>query len=114
MAVTPEDVRAEAPELASLPDDVIDRAIGKAERRVNRKAWGARADDGVIALACHLLTMRGKGAKAAAGPVASVTVGSVSQTFAVQASADKTNYASTPYGQEFETLQSLVFACRVI
>lgn len=112
MAVTPEDVRAEAPELAELPDDVIERAIGKADRRVNRKAWGARADDGVIALAAHLLTVRKQGPGGAPGPVASVSVGDVSQSFAVVASEG--DYASTRYGREYQELLRLVFADRVI
>src|SRR5690606_17941828 len=113
MAVTPEDVRAIAPELDSVPTDLIERFIAMAERRVNRKAWGARADDGVTFLAAHLLTMRKRGASGQTGPLASVSVGDVSQSFAVQASDGK-NYNATSYGQEFATLQSLVFADRVI
>lgn len=114
MAVTPEDVRAIAPELDSVPTDLIERFIAMAERRVNRKAWGARADDGVTCLAAHLLTMRKRGASGQTGPLASVSVGDVSQSFAVQASTDGKNYNATSYGQEFATLQSLVFADRVI
>lgn len=112
MAVTPEDVRAIAPELAERYDEDLERWIAQAERRVNRRAWGARADDGVTFLAAHLALRASQGSKAPAGPVASVAVGDVSQSFATPAEAD--SYDTTFAGQQYKELLRLVFASRVM
>lgn len=112
MSVTPQTLRDLAPELATVPDGRLSLFIGQAERRVNRRAWGARADDGVMYLAAHLAIQGGKGSSAPAGPVASVTVGEVSQSYAVAPVAD--SYGATYYGREYQALLQLVFASRVI
>lgn len=113
MAVTPEAVRALAPEFDTLADERIELFIAQAERRVNRAAWGVRADDGVMYLTAHLLTQSKKGAGAAPGPVSSVSVGEVSQSYAVSSDLQG-SLGATHYGREFLELRGLVFACRVV
>lgn len=111
--ITPESVRALAPELAAVPDERIQFFINQAERRVNRDAWGARADDGVTYLTAHLVTQAGKGAGADPGPVSSVSVGEVSQSYAVPSDLQG-SLGATHYGREFLEMRGLVFACRVV
>lgn len=112
MAVTPEDVRGIAPELKDRTDEDLERWIAIAERRVSRKAWGARADDGVTFLAAHLAIQGAKGSRAAAGPLSSVAVGQASQSYAVAADAGK--HSATFYGRQFDEMAGLVFGCRAI
>lgn len=112
MAVTPQQLRDLAPELATVPDGRLCLFIQQAERRVNRAAWGVRADDGVMYLAAHLAIQAGKGASAPVGPVSSVSVGEVSQSFAV--APDGGSLSATSYGQEYLSLSRLVFASRVV
>lgn len=114
MAVTPSSIKLLFPELASVLDDRVSLFIAMAERRVSRDAWGSRADDGVSYLTAHLLTQSAAGAKAKAGPVASVSVGEVSQSYAVSGAVTETSLGATPYGREFLELRGLVFASRVI
>lgn len=111
--ITPSSIKELFPELADVPDEKVERFIGMAERSVSRDAWGARADDGVSYLTAHLLTQSGKGAGAAPGPVASVSVGEVSQSYAVSADLQG-SLGATHYGREFLEMRGLVFACRVV
>lgn len=114
MAVTPSSIKLLFPELEDVPDERVELFIEMAERRVSREAWGVRADDGVRYLTAHLLTQSAKGAKAAAGPVASVSVGDVSQSYAVSGAVTESSLGATPYGREFLELRGLVFASRVV
>lgn len=110
--VTPSSLKELFAELADVPGEKVERFIGMAERRVSRDAWGARADDGVMYLAAHLLTQSEKGAGAAPGPVSSVSVGEVSQSYAVPSDLQG-SLGATHYGREFLELRGHVFADRV-
>ena len=119
MTVTADDLTTAFPEFASTDDEVIEAAIERAERRTNRAAWGVKADDGVILLACHMLAMNARsagGSSSPAGVLASETVGPLSRTYAAPTGTLSTGDAwigATIYGQAYLELRGLVFAPRV-
>ncbi len=119
MSVTPESIKAFAPELSTLDDeDDVQPAIDMAERRTNRKAWASKADDAVTYLVCHMLTLAARIAVSGAqarGPLTSETVGPLSRSFAVPGSVTLSSayLASTTYGQAYAELRSGVFSDRV-
>ncbi len=119
MTIAASDVKTFAPEFDALDDADIDLVIARVERRTNREAWGVKADDGVLFLVCHYLTIAARIAATGAqarGPLTSETVGPLSRTFASPGALSLTNafLASSTYGQAYTELRGLVFASRVL
>lgn len=118
MAVVAADVKALATELASVSDGTVNTWIAIAERRVNRTAFGEKADDAVIFLSAHLVTVSQQANAGASGFVAgmqsrrvgdvSVTFGSMSGTMAM---GDE-HLRATLWGQLYLDLRDSIFADR--
>ena len=110
MAVVPADITVFAPRFSTLSEPVISAAISQAERRMSPEAWGSIYDDGVTLLACHILMLRAgssTAAPSASGPLSSVSVGSLSKSFAVNAAdTNQAWLASSAYGLEYMQLRS--------
>ena len=112
MAVTAADVKTIATEFAAVDNSRVEIFIAQAERRTNRGAWGAKADDGVIYLTAHLLKLDELQGGAPAGPVTARRVRDVSWAFAAPMSKD--GLASTAWGRRYQELLSTVFGGRVL
>jgi hypothetical protein len=98
--------------------------IAQAQEQVQTDAWGsaARAKMGAVWLAAHQATLVAQGKKAIdglnspGGPLASVAVGQVSQSFAVPTeglSPSALSLSSTRYGREYLRL-ARIFCSRMV
>lgn len=115
MAVTPADFKAIATQYSSETDDTINGVINRAERRVNRTAWGdEKADEGVIYLAAHLLTQDKEQDEAAPGPETQQSSGNARRAYQVPPPFAKYPEASTAWGRRYLELRQTVFADRRI
>lgn len=129
MAVDFDSLTTLHPEFSSVDEDRVAAFIALAVLRVSSTQWGVKADMGVTALACHLLSkaLASEAAGAAgggggvAGPVTSETVGDVSATYADATSAAaasnggrNADLMSTSYGREYLSLRSEIFSERVL
>lgn len=128
MTVTAALVKLRAPELSTI-DDADPRwpdYIAEAQRRVSAKAWGSKNDDGVRLLVAHMMTLSvrnaagGAGSATARGPVTSEKVGPLARSYGDVVSGGQSAsrvdpwLALTPYGLEFASLKSLIFANRML
>jgi hypothetical protein len=108
--ITWTDVVAIAPELSSVAvagQTLVLAAVGK---QVGAGQWGDLQKEGQLALAAHMGTLI-KRAAGAVGPVVSQTVGPVSRTYAVIASA-ASSLGSTSWGSEYQRLIMILPAVR--
>lgn len=112
MAATVADFRALFAEFVAVPDTRVDLALDQALRRINAVAWGARADDGQLWLAAHLLAVSVGGSAGAAGPVTSKKVGDVSISFGNTSLGVIGSNSITNYGQIFHQMRREIFANR--
>lgn len=97
MAVTVAQLKSEFPEFTNAPDPLVDRAIRTAKLRVSSSFFGARYDDAVLYLACHLVAIN---------PLAEL---------ALLVPQGKGEVPTTQYEQQFEALKkSLGIGIRVI
>jgi hypothetical protein len=94
-----DDVCALAPEFANVAVSGQDQIIAQVLLEVNPAAWGsdAKATTAALWLARHLASIYGKGGT---GHLSSVSVGSVSKSFA-QLQDWKSLLATTRYGQNY-------------
>lgn len=129
MAVTPDDLytRSRGAFNTVDPDDV-QLAIDEAERYVSQSNWGARADDGVFYLACHILAETAMIVEAAddggpaatggavpAGPVQTEKILSWSASYSVsEGGVFDDEFSTTTWGRQFIARASRVFSNRVI
>lgn len=112
MAVTPADLKAIAPELASETDPRLQLFIDLATDSVNLTAFGTRADKAVALLAAHFTTMANR--EGAGGSVSSESLGDWSRSYSTANTRDS-ELNSTAYGQLFITLmKSLGMTMRVL
>ena len=116
---TPTELKQRYPEFAAVSDPVIQVYLDQASEEINEEAWGSRAKTAEILLACHKAYVAGvltasttTGGGAAIGPVASVSVGDVSVTYAatatlaVQQGLDA-SLSGNKYGTEYNRLVKL-------
>lgn len=100
-----EDVCAMAPELAAVSEAAQEQVLKQVNVRVSVGKFGSpeKAEIAGLALARHLGSMALPGWNGGQGPVASVTVGSVSKSFAVK--SDQNDWrgalALTKWGLEY-------------
>lgn len=114
MSLTPANLQTRLPEFADADAGLVQMCLDEAAGEVNRKAWGGRADRGVLNLAAHLLVVSELGKSAKSGPVASKRVGGVSISYDARAAMSDAMLQTTPYGAEYLRLRSLVLASRVL
>lgn len=114
MAVTPSDIKTLFPEFASVSADRIQAWIDIAECRINREAWGSKADIGVKFLTAHFTKFGESSGALGAGPVTSISVGELSKSFATPGSLSESAFGSTSYGREFLELRAEIFADRCL
>ncbi len=104
--------------------------LDAAERRTNRSAWDTRADDGIMLLAAHMLTLRQRAIDGAAGgstgtitgPLQSETVGPLSRSYAAVSVSNGSGgapwsdawFSLTSYGVEYIAMRSTIFADRTL
>lgn len=115
MSVTPDSLKLVHPEFSSTDANRAQLFIDRASRFVSQDAWGARADDGVIELACHMLKVADGQGGATPGAPTSDHVGDVSTSY--QVGGDKrwdSELGSTSYGRTYMQLRRLIFADRVV
>lgn len=111
MAITPADVIAVAPELATQSNERIQLFIGYATPYVNANVWGEKTNYALSLFTAHLMTLTGR--QGAGGSISSETVGGLSRSYSNPSSTDA--MASTGYGQTFAMLmKSLPTSPRVI
>lgn len=106
MATTPDDVRRIAPEFSAEDDSTINFFIAEADKYINARAWGSKANYARALFAAHLMKSRGVsgGGNAPGGPIQSEKVGDISTTYAV-APPTGNSFNNTPYGMQFEQLK---------
>lgn len=117
MSVTAKDIKDSFAEFAGLSDQLVERFLAQAQRRVSTTQWGDKADDGVLWLTGHLLKVESQirsGSSAAAGPISQKSVGDLSVSYAVPSDIRNNFLASTTYGQQFIELKRLIFPSRII
>lgn len=99
------------PEFETIPEARLQLFIEDAMLQVSKKAWGKLYEQGVLALAAHLLkiTPTGKGG-GSPYPVSSKTAGSLSIGYAVPTTSniDEALLATTVYGQRYIQLRKLI------
>ena len=131
MTVVASDVTNYAPAFVTVDPARITKFIGYAETSVNREAWGSKADEGVILLTLHKLTLAarseeegqtgGGGAGTVVGAIKKKKYGPVETEFATTSSSSSQNssvygpdasLATTSWGLQYLQLRSTVFADR--
>lgn len=117
MAVTAQDIKDTFGEFSGTSDQLVERFLAQANRRVNADQWGEKADDAVLYLTAHLLKIevqiRG-GAFAASGPIQSRKVGDLAVSYKVPDAMGKSFLASTTYGQVYLDLKTGIWPTRVL
>ena len=107
MAITATNVKARAPEFASLSDATVDIFIADAATRLSSVVWGVYYASAHLYLTAHLLSVSYPNMATASGPVQSETVGQVSRSYAVSARAVSGSY-QTKWGRLYKELSKLV------
>lgn len=118
-APTVADLLARHPALSSLDDSILQAAIDDSSAMLDEPTWGTFYARAVCLDAAHELALDNltngsiEGAfQATGGPIASVSGGGLSTTFAPNGSASRGStaewYAKTIYGQAFLQLRSRV------
>lgn len=113
---TPTELKARAPEFSAVLDATVQVYLDMATEEIEPGAWGSRAKNAEILLACHkmiilgVLNAAGSGGGGATGPIQSVKVGDVSVTYgtstslAVQLQGLDPSLAASKYGIEYARL----------
>lgn len=124
--VVPNTIRTRAPAFAGEDDTTLQAAIDEAVRWINEPAWGAsHFDDGVLYLACHILTedallkaapdAASQGEAIPAGPLASEKILTWSASYAVsEGGVFADALATTAWGRRFLARRQLVFPSRCL
>lgn len=97
MAVTPADVKALAPELATESDVRLSFFIDLCSDSINTARFGSKADKGTTLLAAHFATVANR--QGAAGAIASESLGDWSRSYS--ASPSTSQLGTTGYGEMF-------------
>jgi hypothetical protein len=111
MAVTLATLRARTGEFSATSDAAVQAAIDEAERSTNRTAYGAKADDAVIYLAAHLLTLDAM-TSPPPGAVASQSIGGASVSYVAPRVPIAGDRGATKWGRRRAALSA--FASRVV
>ena len=108
MAVTPQNVKDVAQELASETDARLNLFIGFAENSVNRDYFKTNADLAVILMAAHMLTVANAKGKSSGGNIKSESVGQMSRSYGdvKTSSSDDGNLDASSYGRWFRQLRN--------
>ena len=117
MAVTAQDIKDTFAAFSGTSDQLIDKFLVQAQRRVNRTQWGEKADDATLWLTAHLLEIESQirtGGEAAAGPVSQRKVGDLTVSYAIPGKADGYFMASTAYGRYYLDLKTGIWPTRVL
>ena len=106
MALTPANFVALFPEFTAQPLTRVQLFLDKATRSSDPVKWGTLYEDAMNLLAAHMLCKSAQGGRVAggsAGPTTMETVGNLSRQYASthQLGYRWTDYATTPYGQEY-------------
>lgn len=97
--ITAATVKSYAPELSSVTDEMVELYIGLAKDNIAESVWGNKYDRAVNMLTCHYLTMRGRAASGAGGPVTQKKVGDLSISYgSVTGYMSENQLLSTEYG----------------
>lgn len=88
MTITAASLKASLPEFASISDAVVEFWLATCAKELNGDRWGESYDDGHLFLTAHSMVRGGvlasnAGSAQPSGPLASVTIGSVSKSYAV-------------------------------
>lgn len=110
--IAPADIRSLFPEFTAQTDQRLNTFIGYAYDRIDASIFASRADEAASWLTAHLLAKAAQAARLASGAGGLVTqqkVGELSTSYAsygllIGSGAD---YASTPYGAQFESIVEL-------
>lgn len=107
MAVTVSDIKTfGGSAFASVPDADVQRWLDYAERMLDSTFWGDCYDDAVTFHVLHNVqnfVLTG-GAGGAAGEISSVSVGSVSVSYATSGTESASAYGSTAWGRQYLAL----------
>ena len=117
MAVTAQDIKDTFSAFSGLTDQLIERWLAQAERRVNRTQWGDKADDATLWLTAHLLEIESQtrsGGDAAGGPVSMSKVGDLAVSYKIPESAGDSFLSSTTYGRYYLDLKTGIWPTRVL
>lgn len=116
MPATVDDVIAIAPQFSEEEPSRINYFLSQAALFINRTIWGPKADAGQAYLTAHFLasTPSASGGAAAAGPLASESVGGLSRSFAVPSMGNASDYTSTAYGRVFEQMKRTLLISPVV
>ena len=102
---TKAELLAFAPGLCGENREPAETLLEVAGSMISLECWGTKASNGHLLLAAHLLQLfAGAGGASAGGPVASRTIGKISESYAVATQADA-ELATTTYGQLYLTLR---------
>jgi len=100
--VTPENIKALAPEFEAKSDQYIQLFIDIASKEIAEPAWNNDSyDKALTLLVCHYLTMAGR--SGSSGPLSSIKVGQVSVSFGSPKDSEKLGLTS--WGQLFLQLR---------
>lgn len=117
MAVTAQDIKDTFSSFSGASDQLIDKFLVQAQRRVNRTQWGEKADDATLWLTAHLLELESQirtGGDAAAGPVAMRKVGDLTVSYKIPDGAGSSFMACTVYGRYYLDLKTGIWPTRVL
>lgn len=102
-------VRRIAPEFAVVSDADVQAFLDDAATELSASAWGTLYDRAHALVAAHQMAVAHPQVARAAGPVASQTVGSVSQSFAVSSpGAMSGEWGATRFGVEYLRLRRML------
>jgi hypothetical protein len=104
--IAPELVTVDVAELAR-----IDRFISRATNRLNVTGLGDKYDEAAAYLVAHQLTRSATSTSSAGGTVTKEKVGDVEITYSAGSSSSSlSDYSSTKYGQEFQSILKTCYA----
>lgn len=102
------------------PNELVDVKIAEAGRSVSSRFFGTRYDDALVYMTGHLLTLDGGasavGGAATAGPVSSVTAGSVTVSYGSSGGSGAGGSSpldATAYGREYRRIVKSIGGARL-
>lgn len=110
---TPTELKAAAPEFASVLDATVQIYLDNAFLEIDEDAWGSRAEEAEQLLACHKMIVMGvlsaSGGGSTVGPISSKSVGDVSVSYAATATLGvqqglDVSLSGSKYGAEYARL----------
>jgi hypothetical protein len=117
VTVTAQDIKDTFSEFSGTSDQLIERFLTQAERRVNVTQWGEKSDDATLWLTAHLLKIESQlrsGGGAAGGPISQRKVGDLSVSYKIPTNVSDSFLASTTYGQYYLDLKTGIWPERVL